>query len=167
MRAAELTRTAEEVLENLHRLAANLRPASLDHLGLEAAIRQHLAGIESTYGLTVRFKAHELDGERLPSVVETALYRVVQEALTNVVRHAKATAVDVLAERREGRVVVMVEDNGTGFDAERLAESDQLGLLGMRERAETLGGTLTVESSPSAGTTVVVEVPCAHPHPDR
>ena len=166
-RAGELARTAEVVLEDLHRLAANLRPASLDHLGLEAAIRQHLAGIESTTGLTVRFKAHGLDGERLPSEVETALYRVVQEALTNVVRHAKASAVDVLAERRGGRVVVMVEDNGVGFDPEQVAASGQLGLLGMKERAETLGGTLTLESSPSAGTTVVVEVPDADSHPDR
>jgi PAS domain S-box-containing protein len=167
VRAGELTRTAEVVLEDLHRLAANLRPASLDHLGLEAAIRQHLAGIESTTGLTVRFKAHGLEGERLPSEVETALYRVVQEALTNVVRHARASAVDVLAERRGGRVVVMVEDNGVGFDPEQTPASGQLGLLGMRERAETLGGTLTLESSPSAGTTVVVEVPDADSHPDR
>ncbi len=164
-RAGDLKRTAEEVLENLHRLAANLRPASLDHLGLEPAMRQHLDSIERTYGLTVRFKALGLDGERLPPVVETTLYRVVQEALTNVVRHAKASSVDVLAERRGGRVMVMVEDDGVGFDAERAATSGQLGLLGMRERAETLGGTLNIESTPSSGTTVVVEVPCGDSNP--
>ena len=164
-RVAELKRTTEEVLENLHRLAANLRPASLDHLGLEPAMRQHLTSIERTYGLKVRFKALGLDGERLPAVVETTLYRVVQEALTNVVRHAKASSVDVLAERSSGRVVVMVEDDGVGFDADRAAASGQLGLLGMRERAETLGGTLNIESAPSSGTTVVVEVPCGDPGP--
>ncbi len=164
-RAGDLKRTAEEVLENLHRLAANLRPASLDHLGLEPAMRQHLDSIERTYGLTVRFKALGLEGERLPPVVETTLYRVVQEALTNVVRHAKASSVDVLAERRGGRVMVMVEDDGVGFDAERAAASGQLGLLGMRERAETLGGTLNIESAPSSGTTVVVEVPCGDSNP--
>jgi len=158
-RAAELTRTAESVLESLHGLAANLRPASLEHLGLEAAIRQHLAGIGSSTGLQVRFKAHGLGGARLPSTVEIALYRIVQEALTNVVRHARATSVDVLAERREGRLVLVVEDNGAGFDTAQAAGSEQLGLLGMKERAEAVGGTLTVESAPSVGTTVVADVP--------
>jgi len=158
-RAAELTRTAESVLESLHGLAANLRPASLEHLGLEAAIRQHLAGIGSSTGLQVRFKAHGLGAARLPSTVEIALYRIVQEALTNVVRHARATSVDVLAERREGRLVLVVEDNGAGFDTAQAAGSEQLGLLGMKERAEAVGGTLTVESAPSVGTTVVADVP--------
>ncbi len=165
-RAAELRRRTEEVLENLHRMATNLRPASLDHLGLEAAIRQFLSGIEATTGMTVRFKAHGLDGERSSSTVETALYRVVQEAVTNVVRHANADAVGVLAERRGKRVVVIVEDNGVGFNGEQAAASGHLGLLGMRERAEMLGGSLAIESSPSSGTTVVVEVPDVDPYRD-
>ncbi len=99
--------------------------------------------------------------------METALYRVVQEAMTNVVRHAHATRVDVLAERRGDRVMVMVEDDGVGFEPDLVQRGDHFGLLGMRERAEALGGTLTVESAPGAGTTVVVEVPSADPHPDR
>ena len=163
----DLKRTAEEVLESLHRLAANLRPASLDHLGLEAALRQHLAGVELKTGLTIRFRARGLDRERLPLAVETALYRVVQEATTNVLRHARASSVDVLAELRQDRVVVMVEDDGVGFVAEAANGVGRLGLVGMRERAETLGGTFSVESVPGSGTTVYVEVPCADPHPDR
>jgi PAS domain S-box-containing protein len=162
-RTGELRRTVEEVMENLHRLAANLRPASLDHLGLEAAIQQLLLGIEGTDGLTVRFRAHGLEGERLQGHVETALYRLVQEAVNNVVRHARASAVDVLMERREGKVVVVVEDDGVGFQPGEARAPGQLGLVGMRERAEMLGGNLTVESAPGAGTTVVVEVPCAPP----
>ncbi len=164
-RAAELTRTAEGVLESLHDLAANLRPASLEHLGLEAAIRHHLEGVGSSTGLKVRFKANGLEGLSLPSAVETALYRFVQEALTNVVGHAHATSVDVLAERREGRVVVLVEDDGVGFEPERDGQTGQFGLPRMRERIEAMGGTLTVERAPSAGTTVVVEIPFADAPP--
>ena len=91
----------------------------------------------------------------------------MQEAITNIVRHARATRIDVLTERRGDRVIVMVEDDGVGFDPKLIRGGDHFGLLGMRERAESLGGTMTVESSPGAGTTVVVEVPCADPHPDR
>jgi PAS domain S-box-containing protein len=157
-RLTELVQTTDSVIDGLHRLAADLRPASLDHLGLEAALRQ-LSRSAAT-GLTVRFKARGLAGERLPAMMETALYRVVQEAMTNVVRHAQATRVDVLAQRRGERVLVMVEDDGVGFELGQARSGDHFGLLGMRERAEALGGTLTVESSPGAGTTVVVEVPC-------
>ena len=87
--------------------------------------------------------------------------------MTNVVRHARATRVDVMAERRGDRVLVMVEDDGVGFEPHQVQRGEHLGLLGLRERAEALGGTLTLESAPGAGTTVVVEVPSADPHPDR
>ncbi len=157
----------DAVIDGLHRLAADLRPASLDHLGLEAALRQYSRSAGSKFGLAVRFKARGFASERLPTAVETALYRVVQEAMTNVVRHARATRVDVLAERRGDRVMVMIEDDGVGFEPDQVQRGDHFGLLGLRERAEALGGTLTVESAPGAGTTVVVEVPSADPHPDR
>ena len=166
-RVAELMRQTDAVLDGLHRLAADLRPASLDHLGLEAALRQYARSAASTFGLAVHFKARGFTGERLPTVVETALYRVVQEAMTNVVRHARATRVDVLVEHRGDRVLVMVEDDGVGFEPDRAQRGDHLGLLGLRERAEGLGGTLTIESTPGAGATVVVEVASADPHPDR
>jgi PAS domain S-box-containing protein len=166
-RVAELIQRTDDVIDGLHRLAADLRPASLDQLGLEAALRQYLRSAGSKFGLAVRFKARGFTSERLPTVVETALYRVVQEAMTNVVRHARATRVDVLAERRGDRVIVMVEDDGVGFEPDQVQRGDHFGLLGLRERAEALGGTLTVESAPGAGTTVVVEVASADPHPDR
>ena len=166
-RVAELKQTTDAVIDSLHRLAAALRPASLDLVGLEAALRQYLRSIEAKWGLTVRFKARGLEGERLPAAVETALYRVVQEAVTNVVRHASATRVDVLVERRDGRVVAMVEDDGKGFAPATAQGAECLGLIGMRERAEALGGTLTLESAPGEGTTIAVEVACGDPHPDR
>jgi PAS domain S-box-containing protein len=166
-RVAELMHQTDAVIDGLHRLAADLRPASLDHLGLDAALRQYTRAAAAKFGLTVHFGARGFSSERLPAVVETALYRVVQEAMTNAVRHARATRVDVLAERRGERVMVMVEDNGVGFEAEHIQRGEHIGLLGMRERAEALGGTLTVESAPGAGTTVVVEVASVDPHPDR
>lgn len=166
-RVAELKQTTDAVIDSLHRLAGALRPASLDLVGLDAALRQYLRSIESKWGLTVRFKARGLKEERLPAAVETALYRVVQEAVTNVVRHAAATRIDVLVERRDGRVMAMVEDNGDGFVPAIAGETERLGLVGMRERAEALGGTLTIESAPGEGTTIAVEVACGDPHPDR
>jgi signal transduction histidine kinase len=166
-RVAELMQRTDAVIDGLRRLAVDLRPASLDHLGLEPALRQLTRSAASKFGLAVHFKARGFTGERLPTVVETALYRVVQEAMTNVVRHAQATRVDVLVEHRGDRVQVMVEDNGKGFEPDRLRRGDHFGLLGLRERAEALGGTLTIESTPGAGTTVVVEVASADPHPDR
>jgi PAS domain S-box-containing protein len=166
-RIAELMQMTDAVIDGLHRLAADLRPASLDHLGLEAAVRQYSRSIGSKFDLAVRFKGRGFGSERLPSAVETALYRVVQEAMTNVVRHARATRVDVLAEHRGDRVMVMIEDDGVGFEPDRVQRGNHFGLLGLAERAEALGGTLTVESRPGGGTTVVVEVPSADPHPDR
>lgn len=164
---ADLMQRTDAVIDGLHRLAADLRPASLDHVGLRGALRQYLRSIGSNFGLAVRFKARGFTSDRLPTVVETALYRVVQEAMTNVVRHASATRVDVLVERCGDRVTVMVEDDGVGFDPDQVQRGEHFGLLGMRERAESLGGILTVESAPGVGTTVVVEVASADPHPDR
>lgn len=164
-RVAELRQRTDTIIEGLHSLAAGLRPASLDHVGLEAALREYCRSVGSKLGLRVRFKARFSKGERLPSEVETALYRIVQEAVTNVVRHARATRVDVLFERSDDRVAVMIEDDGVGFDSDRVLDGSHLGLLGLRERAEALGGVLTVESEPGVGTTVLVEVANVDPHP--
>jgi PAS domain S-box-containing protein len=167
-RTAELMERADAVIDSLHRLAADLRPASLDHLGLEAALRQYSRSAASKFGLEVHFKARGMTGARFSTEVETALYRVVQEAMANVARHARATRADVLLLRRGDRVTVMIEDDGVGFEADRVRQrQDRLGLLGVEERAEALGGTMTVESAPGAGTTIVVEVPIADSSPDR
>lgn len=161
-RVNQLKSMTNDVLENLHRLAINLRPASLDHLGLIAALRQYIETFSRQYNIKTQFEVVGLDDKRLPPTVETNLYRIVQEALTNVVRHARASRVDVLLERRGDQMVTIIEDNGVGFDAEAAGQSGRLGLLGMRERAEMLGGTLAIESTIGSNTTIYVEVPYAH-----
>ena len=106
-----------------------------------------------------------LDNERLPSEVETALYRIVQEALTNVARHAQAQSVSVVLERRGASVKLIVEDDGRGFDVAAVMSShshqerDRLGLYSMRERASLVGGTMAIESTPNMGTAIYVEIP--------
>jgi PAS domain S-box-containing protein len=157
-RIAEMDSSLQGVIENLHRLAMALRPAALDHLGLEAAVRENAEAIAERCGMTIQV-APFCSETRLPRNVETILYRIVQEALNNVVRHAEASRVDILFQTRDDRIIVVVEDNGKGFDPATVAEEEHLGLLGMRERAETLGGTLAIESRPGQGTTIVAEVP--------
>jgi PAS domain S-box-containing protein len=163
----ELKEMTNQISENLHRLAINLRPASLDHLGLETTLRQHIENFGRQNNLITQFEAVGLKDKRLPPDVETNLYRVVQEALTNVVRHARASQVDVLLERRGDQVVAIIEDNGVGFDAETVGQSNRLGLLGMRERAEMLNGNLMIESASGIGTTIYVEVPYDHSDTNR
>jgi signal transduction histidine kinase len=158
-KAAELQRTAESVQENLHRLAANLRPVSLDHFGLVAALSQLVGNLSGSEGAHVELETIGLGADRLPSRVETELYRIAQEAITNAVRHARAREIGVVLERRNGRLRLIVEDDGCGFDLAGAERNGRLGLIGIRERAETLGGTLSVESSEGTGTTVLVEAP--------
>jgi PAS domain S-box-containing protein len=159
-KACELKRMTDQVLEELHRLAINLRPASLDHLGLTAALQQFIETFAQGSGLPIRLKTVGFDqGERLLPDVEATLYRIAQEALTNVVRHAEASRADVMLERRDGSVVVIIEDDGKGFDPDAADGSGRLGVVGMRERTEMLGGTLTIESNPGRGTTLFAEVP--------
>jgi PAS domain S-box-containing protein len=163
---ADMDDSLQGVIENLHRLAMSLRPAALDHLGLDAAVRQNAETLADRYGLAVKVEPFGL-ATRLPRNVETILYRIVQEALTNVVRHAAASRVDVVMQTRDDKVIVIVEDDGVGFEPAELLASDHIGLLGMRERAETLGGSLMVESSPGKGTTILAEVPYDGPRSGR
>ena len=156
-----ITRTAEKVLEGLHRLAKDLRPASLDHLGLTAALAQLVSELDVIDGTRIEFGAVGIEeGQRLPTAVETALYRIAQAALTNAIRHSRATRIASLLQLLDDRVVLVVEDNGIGFDLAGAESSGRLGLLGMAERVEMLGGKLTVETGNAAGTTILAEVPC-------
>jgi PAS domain S-box-containing protein len=157
---------ADGVLENLHRLAVDLRPVSLDHLGLVAALEQHAINLSSAQ-LSVQFKVVGLEGQRLPREFETSLYRIVQEATSNVIRHARACNIGILLEKVEGKVMLFIEDDGIGFSPEEVGEGGRLGLVGMRERAEMLGGNLTIESTPGIGTSVIVEVPDVDSNFDR
>lgn len=164
---AELRRIAKELLNNLHHLAVKLRPASLDHLGLTTALKQYADEYSRQYQVEVQFDALEIETTRLPAEFETALFRIMQESLTNIALHAQANRVDILLNRRNGCLVMTIEDNGVGFDPNLIANESRLGLFGMRERVDMLGGRLMIESSPGKGTTISVEVPYDHPGAHR
>ncbi|NOZ06748.1 MAG: HAMP domain-containing protein [Chloroflexi bacterium] len=161
--AGELRRLAGDTLMAIHNLAVQLRPSVLDDLGLKAAIEQHAREYKSRYGIAVDTHIHGFDDRRLPPEVETTLYRIIQEAMTNTVKYAQASTVSVLLEIRNGRVRAIIEDDGVGFDVDALLrgapKEHKLGIFGMRERAELLGGKLSIESAPGQGTTVIADVP--------
>jgi signal transduction histidine kinase len=144
-------------LQNVRRLAVELRPSALDDFGLVAAVERLTDTFREQSGLTVDLET-QLGQERLAPEAETTLYRVIQEALTNIVKHSGATRVSVLVQRQAGKVIAVVEDDGSGFDPES-TRADAVGLAGMRERVSLAGGRLQVESSPGSGTTLVAEVP--------
>ena len=156
----ELKNTTNEIQENLHKLAVNLRPASLDHIGLVTTLRQFIAEFNRQYNISVDFEAVGMESKRLPSDVETTIFRIVQESLTNVILHAQAKHVDVLLNLHNQHVVLVVEDDGVGFIPTSLGTQNHLGLFGMRERVEMLGGIFVIESSPGKGTIIKAEIPC-------
>jgi signal transduction histidine kinase len=152
----ELRELVVSTLQDVRRLAVELRPSALDDFGLVAALERLTASFAEQTGISVDFQTALAD-ERLPEEVETALYRIVQESLTNVIKHARARRVSILLARKDGAVKAVVEDDGQGFyPAEPTGGS---GLVGMRERLALLGGRLEVESAPDRGTTVAAEVP--------
>ncbi len=165
-RVDELDVLISDILDNLHRLAVNLRPTALDRLGLPAALRQYADGLYRKYNLGVKLTIPDLPN-RLPKDIETTLYRIIQEALANVVLHARATAAEVRIEVSPQRLCAQVVDNGIGFNLDEVLAQERLGLFGMRERAEMLGGSLAIDSVPGAGTRISLEVPLDVSDPDR
>ncbi len=153
--AHEVRELVVSTLQDVRRLAVELRPSALDDFGLVAALERLTQSFSEQTGIAVDFEAAL--PERLPDEVETALYRIVQECLTNVVKHARARRVSVLLRRRDGSIAAVVEDDGAGFDPAAGREGG-FGLVGMRERLALLGGRLEIESG-DRGTTVAVEVP--------
>ncbi len=162
-RVSELRRVAAQSLDELQRLVLGLRPSLLDELGLAAALHRLCTEFAHAHGIRVELHVGSLDGRRLPSSTETALYRIAQEALANTAKHAGATAASVLVQLTASSARMVVEDNGCGFDlkAARLAAvpTGCLGLYGMQERTAILTGTFTIESAVGRGTTIYVEIP--------
>jgi signal transduction histidine kinase len=144
-------------LQDVRRLAVELRPSALDDFGLAAAVERLTETFAEQTGLRVDLET-QLGDERIASEAETTLYRVIQEGLTNIVKHATAQRVSILLQRKDTSVVAVIEDDGSGFDV-AATRADALGLAGMRERVSLAGGRLQVESTPGAGTTLVAEVP--------
>jgi signal transduction histidine kinase len=160
LRLQELT---EQLMDKTHHLAWELRPAALDDLGLQTAVSNYVEKWSEHSGITADFHSHGLQKQRLPPPIETAVYRIVQEALNNILKHAAADRVSVILELRNNQLRAIVEDNGKGFDVEAVrfttVEGHGLGLLGMQERVAALGGNLEIESHPTTGTTLVTRIP--------
>jgi signal transduction histidine kinase len=154
---AELREQVVATLQDVRRLAVELRPKALDDFGLVPALERLVATFAEQTGIETHLESRVREA-RLPNEIETVLYRVVQEALTNVVKHARAEHVSVLLHARPGKVAVVIEDDGRGFSADVLS-TDGIGLVGMRERVALVGGRLELETSEGGGTTIVVEVP--------
>ncbi len=157
----ELRETCGTTLDEIGRLARGLRPAVLDELGVQAAVQRQAADFESSHGITtdVGLVGFEPE-ERLPANTEITIYRIVQEALTNIAKHAEASSASVIVERRPGDIRVIVEDDGRGISPSApSASTGGLGLQGIRERVALVKGSLTLESVPGSGTTLYVQIP--------
>ena len=144
-------------------LVWELRPTILDDLGLVSALDNYVREWSRHFGIPAEFQAGRIGQKRLDPNVETNLYRITQEALNNTYKHANARNANVLIESRRGEIVLVIEDDGIGFEANEVRRVGQsgrgLGLIGMRERAAIIGGTIEIESSPGNGTTIFVRVP--------
>ena len=156
----DLRAIAEQVGQEIHQLATQLRPVALDELGLSRALSGYLETWGARSGVAVDFVSSGIETPRLSSVVETTLYRIIQEATNNVFKHAKAKNVSVSVERRADQVLAIVDDDGSGFDVnQRSGDASRIGIAGMRERASIVGGDLTIESKIGGGTTVRARLP--------
>lgn len=154
---ADLRELVVGTLQDVRRLAVELRPKALDDFGLLPAVERLVETFRASTGIGVQFES-QLGEPRLPPDIETTLYRVIQEALTNVAKHAGAQSVSVLLVRRDASATAVVEDDGEGFTSADEAAGG-IGLAGMRERLGLLGGRLVIESDPATGTTLAAEVP--------
>jgi len=152
--AEQLTATIEEVRS----LATQLRPPALDMLGLGAAVSAHARTLTESTGVRIDVQLDRVDGA-LTGEAELALYRLVQEALANVIRHGEVREAELAIKRVNGNVTALISDHGRGFEVTTALANRSLGLIGMRERAAYVGGTVNFESAPGHGTTVRIEIP--------
>jgi signal transduction histidine kinase len=156
--ALRLRDVAAQTVDDVGRLARGLHPAILDDLGLAAAARRYVDDYVRSFGTTMRFVTGDLDSPRLAPLVAATMYRLLQETLTNVARHARAKTIRVELRRHESAIELLVRDDGVGFELSGTVESG-LGLHGMRERATLLGGSIQIESRPGHGTVVRAHIP--------
>ncbi|HEY0143843.1 MAG TPA: HAMP domain-containing protein [Thermoanaerobaculia bacterium] len=165
---AGIARTIDETVDIVRRIAADLRPAILDDLGITAALEQQLRRLRESTGIRTTLSVAE--EPEIDTLTGATLYRITQEALANVVRHAEATAVEISLVLEKGAAVLTIRDDGRGMPRDKAVDPTSLGLLGIRERAELLGGSVTIDSLPGQGTAVIVTLPLAkgeagHAHP--
>jgi two-component system sensor histidine kinase NreB len=156
---AQIQQMTVKAMEEVKRMALELRPSALDDLGLLPAIRSLMKRVEQMFGLKVDLDVRG-NRRRYPAAVETALYRIVQEAMTNTVKYAQTDRLAIVFEDKGSELSVTIVDDGVGFDPEQVEKTGNgLGLFGMRERAQLLGGTVEIRSAPGEGTTVFVKIP--------
>ncbi len=154
----ELNAMMDETIKTVRKIASDLRPTLLDNIGLGAAIEWHLSDFEKRAGIEVQYTG--LNEEvSLSLASKTGLFRIVQESLTNVARYAKARKVIVFLEKKFDQLLLTIQDNGIGFDQEKIAAKKTFGIVGMRERAAMMGGGYSISSIPGKGTTTIVQVP--------
>jgi signal transduction histidine kinase len=163
-RLLELQQVSQVALKDLRQLALGLRPSLLDDLGLAPAIEQVAANmVENHRPIELTVDVAEIAGRRLPDEVETAVFRIFQEAMNNVMKHADASRASVRIHLEDGRVVVRVSDDGRGFDPlttrDQAPNSGHMGVISMRERATLLGGTFAIDSRFSGGTRITAVIP--------
>jgi len=154
----EAEETVDQTLHSVRRISNGLRPMALDHLGLASALRDEAKEFSRKTGIKCAIAFTEIE-KRLPSDVETAVFRIFQESLTNIARHAKASKVDVECVFSDHNLVLRVRDDGVGIDLSQLSKRGSLGLKGMRERATGVGGGIAVNALPQQGTEVVLTIP--------
>ena len=148
----------DETVNSVRRIASELRPSLLDDLGLVAAMEWHLKDFEKRSGVRVNFSADENDSI-FSDEVKTGLFRILQESLTNVARHSSAKNVSVNFQKNNGSLILSIEDDGIGFDPNRVTDKKTLGILGMKERSLMMGGDYQITSVPDKGTAVVLTIP--------
>jgi two-component system, NarL family, sensor histidine kinase UhpB len=154
-----ITARIDETMQMVRRIASELRPSTLDQLGLQAALECLVQEATERTGIAITLQAD--DFPTLSGDVASHAFRIIQEALTNVTRHSKATRVEVTVRRLKGAIILAVEDNGIGFEPQSLSGLRSLGLVGMRERALACGGTLLIRGNPGEGAAIVVTIPVA------
>jgi signal transduction histidine kinase len=150
-----------DALRRTRKLAFDLRPTVLDDIGLLPALERLAQDMSSRGHTVVALASHGFTDDRLLPAIETVVYRVVQEALTNITRHAAAATASITVSVAEGRVRALVEDDGSGFETGTAPKRGHLGLKGMAERADLLGGSVVLSSAPGSGTTILLELPLA------
>lgn len=154
----ELSSRVDDTIGSVRRIASELRPSILDDFGLIPAIEWQAGEFEAKAGIDCAFVCTD-ESVHLDPEAEAAVFRIVQEALTNVARHSDASAVCVTVENSDGHLNVMIEDDGRGFDPQHLTKTRSLGILGMRERARLIGASLDIRSRDHSGTVVALTVP--------
>ncbi|GMB02247.1 HAMP domain-containing protein [Pelosinus sp. IPA-1] len=159
----DMRRVVKDTLGRIHSLAVELRPSILDDMGLIAALEKYIADYRQTHQIDIDFHVVQEISERILREIEIPVYRIVQEALTNIAKYSQAQNVSVIITRKSNVLELIIEDDGIGFEVDVLmngnASNNKLGLYGMRERAILVGGTFTIESSPGLGTTIYVRIP--------